>query len=274
MHDNDIEKTDVQGTEKSRTKIWIICLTVLLAAVFIFCAVKLITRGVDTAKSTDTAEIARKAVTYVTPSPLPDSAGDAEAEDNAPLPEPPIEVDFRYLRRINKQVVGWLYCEDSAINFELMQADDNEYYLAHLIDKSYNQYGSVFADFRCASDFSDPNTLIYGHDMQNGSVFGGLELYSDQEYYDNHSVLYLITPDCSYRLEAVAGLLHTADHVMYNPPLSAEVTAKFVADAVEKSVFKPAYEVEEGDRFIILSTCSDEYQGARFALICRMVELP
>jgi len=239
-----------------------------LAAIFIVCAVLFAVRIFQTQKSRDVMELAQNAVVYPEKDETP-----SEKEEPAELEKPPIEVDFDYLLKINPEVKGWLYCDDSAINFELMQSSNNDYYLNHLLDRSENPYGTVFLDCRCAGDFSDANTVVFGHDMQNGSMFGGLELYRDQDYYEKHSVLYLLTPEKNWRLEAVSGFIHTEYLSMYNLPSSDEDVAEFLGEVLANSTFKPLYEVQEGDRFVTLSCCADDFSGARYALMCRMVEI-
>ena len=84
------------------------------------------------------------------------------------------EVDFDQLRQQNEDVTAWLYLPDSVINYPVLQHGDNDYYLTRQIDGSYNKNGSIFMDYRNASDFSDRNTIIYGHHMRTGNMFGKL----------------------------------------------------------------------------------------------------
>lgn len=254
---------------------WRKCLVAALAFVFLFSGWKLFDRYRQTRESEKVAEAARDAAVH---SPAPrktePSAPPQDTEESVPEPEkPPIEVDFAALLEMNQDVKAWLYCEDSVLNFEIMQSNNNYYYLGRLPNNVPNMYGSVFIDYRCAGDFSDANTVIYGHDMQNGTVFGSLEKYKQQEYYDSHSVLYLLTPDRNYRLEAVCGFLHTASSSMYRLPSDADAVAQFLPDALAQSTFIPRFSIEEGDRFVTLSTCNDDYLDARYALICRLVEI-
>ncbi len=102
----------------------------------------------------------------------------------------PITVDFEALRKENGDVVGWLYCEDTPINYPIVQSEDNDYYLRRLLDSTWNIAGTIFMDYRNAPDFSDWNTIIYGHNMNNDSMFGTLQDYKKQAYYEEHPVLY------------------------------------------------------------------------------------
>lgn len=83
-------------------------------------------------------------------------------------------------------MLAWLYCPDTVINYPVVQSDDNEYYLRRLMDGSSNTAGTLFADYRCSPDFSDPHTVIYGHNMKNDTMFGILPEYGAQEFYEPH----------------------------------------------------------------------------------------
>lgn len=97
-----------------------------------------------------------------------------------------IVVDFEELWKENGDVVGWLYCPDTVINYPVVQGDDNDYYLRRLLDGSNNIAGTLFIDARNKGDFSDWNTVVYGHNMRNDTMFGTLTEYASQEYYCSH----------------------------------------------------------------------------------------
>ena len=114
----------------------------------------------------------------------------------------PPEVDFDALKAINDDVVGWLELEAiPSISYPIAQGEDNEYYLHRTIKKTYNFAGSVFIDSTNASDFSDCNTIIYGHNMKNGSMFGKLKQMYESEKYKDSKYLWICTPNGKYRYE-------------------------------------------------------------------------
>lgn len=110
-------------------------------------------------------------------------------------------VDFEALRENGPDIIGWLSLPDTAINYPIPQTDDNEYYLHHLYDGIYNKVGCLFADYENQADFSDRNTIIYGHNMRDGSMFAALNEYDEQDYYDGHPQMYLVTPGGGYTVE-------------------------------------------------------------------------
>ena len=109
-----------------------------------------------------------------------DPAQTASPEEEGPREVSPISVDFDALMSQSQYVVGWLYSADTVINYPVAQAEDNFYFLERYIDGSYNGCGSLFIDCACFSDFSGKNTVIYGHHMNDGSMFASICNYGKQ----------------------------------------------------------------------------------------------
>ena len=104
-------------------------------------------------------------------------------------------MDFETLRASGPDIIGWLTLLNTAINYPVTQTDNNEYYLKHLYDGTYNKAGCLFADYENKADFSDRNTIIYGHNMRDGSMLAVLNEYDEQRYFDEHPQMYLMTPE-------------------------------------------------------------------------------
>lgn len=105
--------------------------------------------------------------------------------------ESEINIDFDGLSVINDDIVGWIRSIDNVIDYAIVQGSDNEHYLTHMFDKSYNKAGAIFMDYSNDPDFSDENTIIYGHNMKDGSMFAYLLNYKDQTFYDQHPIMNL-----------------------------------------------------------------------------------
>lgn len=185
-----------------------------------------------------------------------------------------ISFDFEALQKECPQAVGWLFCPDTVISYPVLQAKDNEYYLRRLPDGSYNIGGTLFLDYRCASDFTDGFSMIYGHNMKNGSMFGLLPRYKSQAYYEKHPVWYLLTPKKSYRVELIAGYVTSADSRLYSLPGDSEACAALGQEAFRQSDFTPKIRWEAQDRLVAFSTCSYEYDSARYVLVGALREIP
>lgn len=182
------------------------------------------------------------------------------AEDKDKLP---IDVDFLTLKKECDDIVGWIYIPDTPINYPVVQSENNQYYVRRLIDGSYNYAGTIFMDFRNDSDLNDKNTVIYGHNLKNDKMFGTLEKYKEQEYYNNHKIMYYFTSGKKYKVELFAGCDITIDSNIYNLP-----TAKNNYEAFkENSDFKNDVILTNEDKIITLSTCSYKHDGARYIIM-------
>jgi len=177
--------------------------------------------------------------------------------------EQTITIDFDQLLAQYPNAVGWLYCEGTPINYPVMQSDDNDYYLRRLPDGTYNTAGSLFADYRCGKIGETNNFIIYGHNMKNGTMFSSLTKYKSQSYYDEHPVLYLYTPEGGYKIELIAGFVSKPTGDIYRTNLTFETVRKLL----KYSTFKSIADVCAEDRFITLSTCSYEFENARYVVV-------
>lgn len=181
----------------------------------------------------------------------------------------PIEIDFESLLKENPDVAGWIYCPDTVVNYPVMHGEDNDLYLHHMINKEYNFAGCIFEDCYNSRGQIDPATILYGHSMNDGSMFAMIHEYTKQEYYDEHPTMWYLTPAQNYRLNLVAGFVATDNDPVYNLFQTPQEMQAYLKDALEKSTFKSdkQYYLETVDRIIVLSTCAYEFNNARYILI-------
>ncbi len=186
----------------------------------------------------------------------------------------PITVSFSELTAQYRDVVGWLYCEGTEINYPIVQSSDNDYYLRRLLDGTWNIAGSIFLDYRNASDFSDWNSIVYGHNMKNDSMFGCLEKYKNQDFYEEHSVWYLLTPDKDYKIELIGGYTTSTDSSLtYSILATSEERDRLIEQVQRTSTFQADVQISDQDRLITLSTCAYDFENARYVLIGVLHEL-
>lgn len=184
-------------------------------------------------------------------------------------------IDFEALKQINEDVVGWIYLEGTNINYPVVQGADNRHYVSALIDGTYNGSGSIFMDYRNQSDFSDPHCILYGHNMQNGSMFHDICNYKEPEYYDNHPTGMLITPEQNFYFEIVSAYVASlADPAWQLEFVDDADLLAWLSDSMERSSFVSSVQPQLGDRIITLSTCSYEYDNARYVLVGILKEEP
>lgn len=194
-------------------------------------------------------------------------AGDADAgQTKAVIPET-LEVDFDALCQLNPDVTGWILLPGTRINYPIVQGEDNEYYLTCLFDGTPNSSGAIFMDAAASSDFSDDNTIIYGHHMKNGSMFADLSKYRDEGFFAEHPVILLATPGGTLRAEVfsayVADVKQDAWRTVFSDSGDKE---SWLAGLTARSAFAGAETPGADDRIVTLSTCTYEFDDARFVV--------
>jgi len=184
-------------------------------------------------------------------------------------------LDFDSTRETLPDIVAWLQSYGTVINYPVVRGSDNDFYLSHLPDQSRNKMGSIFVDYRNQADFSDQNILLYGHNMASGDLFGSLKQYSDQNYFEQHSSMFLFTPTADFELLLFAG--YVLDSAQEVPPMGFKDQADFeryAADISRRSVFKSNVEIDFGDQLIFLCTCTPGgSKDERLIIVCKPVRI-
>ena len=176
----------------------------------------------------------------------------------------PVSVDFEGLQEVNSCVIGWIYSEGMVISYPVVIGTDNLYYLSHSVRGTESAYGTVFADSGNSPSFSDPNTILYAHRMNDGSMFGTVTEYKKQEYYDEHPVMWLATLSQNYRVDIYSCYCTASDSEAYTLRFSdVDSYADWLAETVEKSVIETDIVPNITSHVLTLSTCSYEFNGAR-----------
>ena len=178
----------------------------------------------------------------------------------------PIRIDFDGLKQENSDVVGWIYCPDTPINYPVVQGKDNNQYLRADLKGKYLKSGTLFADYRNGEFGKDANYIVYGHNMKNGTMFGTLVKYKEQAYYDAHPILYFLTPEGDYIIELCAGAVIKRNSALYQPVPNRATIQEIIAT----STFEATAELCEDESIITLSTCSYEFNNARYVLIGKL----
>lgn len=180
-------------------------------------------------------------------------------------------VDFDALRAVNPDIVAWIYQEGTGVNYPVVHGSDNEYYLDHMLNGDYNKFGTPFVDSRIDNIFDRSLTIIYGHNMKNGSMFACLTEYKSQQYYDAHPTMLLLTPEGNYRLELFSGFTTGGNSGVYQWEFSDDnAFLQYIADIKSRSNFRSDVSVAAGDRVVMLSTCAYNFEEARYVVYARM----
>lgn len=193
-------------------------------------------------------------------------AFDAGSEDAAQALD--ITVNFEELKAQNPDIVGWVYIKGTKINYPVVQAKDNAYYLKHTFYGNYNGAGTIFMD--CANDagLSDKNTILYGHHMKNGSMFAALDNYSEWWFYREHPVIYYITPEKNYRVDVMAAYETTGTSDAYRIKFQTyDEFYAYVKERRKKSLIDTSWlPVNIMDNLMTFSTCNYDRRDGRMVV--------
>jgi len=182
------------------------------------------------------------------------------------------DIDFDALRKINPDVVGWIYYKDTIIDYPIVKGTDNDKYLYTMFDGTYSGFGTLFVDAVTENPFKQFNTIVYGHHMRNGSMFAPLKKLKEKSFCDEHPHLELITPEGKFHLEIAAFLNEPSDSNIYTTNIKDIGGREVYLETVNKlAAYTTDVALAPTDRIVILSTCAYEYKDARYMVICKMV---
>ena len=176
--------------------------------------------------------------------------------------------------KINDDTIGWITIEGTSIDYPIVQAVDNCYYLTHDYNWNESKYGSIFMDFRNAEDFSDNHTILYGHNMKNKSMFHDLNEYSSHAFFDEHSYIKVYSQDV-YRKWLIFSTYDTETDFNYLQTAfdSPEEYTIFLNSLLSHSEFSDEkVQVTAEDKILTLSTCSDDLENGRRVVHAKLVE--
>ena len=174
-------------------------------------------------------------------------------------------VDFESLKKVNEDIIGWIRVNALDISYPIAQSTDNDYYLHRTFERVDNFAGCIFMEYQNHSDFSDKNTIIYGHNMKNGSMFGTLRKFYEDEVYEKAPYFWIYTPDKIYRYDIFSCAEVPVDSLAYQITFSEEGSfEKYISDAYSRSVVKGNdIKVTPEDKIVTLSTCTGN-EATRF----------
>lgn len=197
----------------------------------------------------------------------------AEGSTEGKEPIIPITVDFERIKQKYPDTIGWLYSPDTKINYPVVLGADNNQYIYNMPSGEPNKSGSIFADSRNLPFYESRNFIIYGHNMKNKTMFGTLDDYRKTGYYENHPVMYYLTPQKSYKLELYSGFITESGSYVYTFQHTEQTLSDFMKKIKRKSTFKSDVEYQEGDRIMTLSTCSYESEDSRYVVVAILREI-
>ena len=182
-------------------------------------------------------------------------------------------IDFTQLLSVNSDIVGWLRIRALDISYPVVQGKDNEYYLHRTFEKTDNFAGCLFVNSYNMGDFTDQNTIIYGHNMKNGSMFGKLKNFSDPEVFKKSRYFWIFTPDFIYQYRIFSASVVDKTGLTYQISFTDDEFDQFISRAYSNSVVdNQGVTVTKEDRIVTLSTCTGD-DSTRFVVMGKLAQI-
>lgn len=201
-------------------------------------------------------------------------------EETNPGEEPKVEIpiDFASLKAINPDIYAWIDIPDTNVHYPIVQsASDNAYYLEHTIEGVKGYPGSIYTENFNAKDFSDFNTVIYGHDMKDGSMFKHVHKFANADFFNSHDTITIYTETAIKTYKVFAAVVYDNRHILYT--YGGDTTADrlaFIQSLRNSNSFKNLYRddvvVDENSHLITLSTCITGQPNKRYIVVAAEVE--
>lgn len=217
------------------------------------------------------ANLHKQLLSYKPTLPSEATGGAPASTTSSPKANPRIvDLQARY-----PDAVGWLTVPGTRIDYPFAQAKDNAFYLHRGLNKHPLVAGTLFMDYRNSKDFSDFNTIIYGHHMKNRSMFGDLQEFNDRNFFDNNKAGTIFLAAKTYKVDFFAFVVIKPDDAdIYNPTISAEADrTAFLTHVKSASRYYRDPGLGADDHIVTLSTCNYEFNNARMVLIGKLTEI-
>ena len=182
-------------------------------------------------------------------------------------------IDFTQLLSVNSDIVGWLRIRALDISYPVVQGKDNDYYLHRTFEKTDNFAGCLFVNSYNMGDFTDQNTIIYGHNMKNGSMFGKLKNFNDPEVFKKSRYFWIFTPDFIYQYRIFSASVVDKTGLTYQISFKDDEFDQFISRAYSNSVVdNQDVTVTKEDRIVTLSTCTGD-DSTRFVVMGKLAQI-
>ena len=235
---------------------------IIAVGVFSFSAYKLITIWLEYRQGTEEYNDLQE---FVLSGPVTVTAAEDEVtvvegvEIEGEVIEPGPQIDFEELKKVNQDVIGWLQVEDMPdINYPIVQGKDNDYYLHRTVKGTYNFAGSIFLEHTNKPDFSDPHSIVFGHNMKNGSMFGKLKQFGSGDFFDKRHYFWICTPDRNYKYEifSVQEVVSGGEaYTLFSGP-GPELAEYIEKMKAQSAVATPDIAIDPNSKVVTLSTCT------------------
>ncbi len=188
--------------------------------------------------------------------------------------------EYKSLYNHNKNLIGWLKIADTNIDYPVMQTDNNEFYLDHDVDHEPDKNGTLFMDYRCDVLAPSFNFIIYGHNMRSGNMFGTLDKYKSESYFEKHPVILFDTiyEKGVYEVMYVFNShIYTEDEITFKYYQMIDIASEKEFESnmqsmQEISLYDTGVTAVYGDQLLTLSTCDYGEDDGRFVVVAKRVQ--
>lgn len=263
-------------TKKNRNgkkKLYMI-LTVLFSIGFIVCAIIVVRDEIVKKRANDQyAQLAESVMQTEVSSEIEEDTESKNSLAELGIEVPKLSLDWKVLEKENEDIYSWIYVPGTEVNYPVLQhATENDYYLDHNLDHSEGLPGCIYTQKLNAMDYTDGITVLYGHNMKNGTMFKSLHNYSDRAYFNENRYIYIYTPEKVLAYEIYAACEYSDAHVLYQYNyLSNEGTLGFLSDLAAmrgmSNQIATDMEIPEDAKVITLSTCISNKPNNRWIVV-------
>ena len=177
-------------------------------------------------------------------------------------------ISLEKLKEINKDIIGWIKIDDTVVDYPLLIGDDNNEYLYADYNKKYAVTGSIFMDYRNKDNFTDEYSIIYGHNMASGKMFGSFLKYANKDYLLKHNKGTIIA-DKTYDIEIIGYTIKSAYDKIYDLKMNKNELYNYYKEDAYVFIDKP---INDGENLLILSTCDSANRNDRRILLVKYKE--
>ncbi len=188
-------------------------------------------------------------------------------------------INFAQLQEENSDLYSWIYIPNTNIDYAVAQypGEDQSFYLNHNIYKDYEFAGTIYSETNNRTDYSDPVTVLYGHNMLNGSMFANLHKFSDGEFFENNKDMFVYTPNHILTYEIYSAFEYDNRHILNSFDFSDEKVFKEFIDYTlnprsTNANVREGAKITSQDKLLVLSTCGNDYRDIRYLVVGVLVD--
>lgn len=180
---------------------------------------------------------------------------------------------FAELLQMNPDVVAWIKVDGTNIDYPVVQGKDDFEYLDKDATGASSAAGSIFLDSECSRDFTEPYEVLFGHHMANHKMFGDIDLFLDEGFFEQNTTATLYLPTETLDLEVCAVLSENAyNRTVFAMPATNERVAEMRVLAEQEAIHYRADSISDSDQLVALSTCSSDATDQRTIIVCKVVD--